>query len=155
MQTTIAERLNFLIGHYKMSVRAFSSAIGATDTNTRNYIDRGSKPNSEYLEKLLRRFNDINPSWLLLGEGEPFLPGTSTTTNTANIKNNSGIGINNGNATITLEACQRELENMRRDAASYQREIELLKGQLETKDNLIASKDELLTFLRGGFNRPN
>jgi hypothetical protein len=112
-------------------------------------------PGADYIEKVLKHFDSINPAWLLLGQGEPFLPGNPTTTNTANIKNNSGIGINNGSATITLEACQRELEAMRRDAASYQREIELLKGQLETKDNLIASKDELLNFLRSGFNRPN
>lgn len=161
MQTTIAERLTFLIEHYNMSVRAFSSAIGATDTNTRNYIDRGSKPNSEYLEKLLRRFNDINPSWLLLGEGEPFngeTPNTSVAiTNKKNkgpVQNNTGDH-NNITNNVKLEACERDLLAMKKEAAAYQREIELLKGQLETKDNLIASKDELLNFLRGGFNRPN
>lgn len=144
-EVTINERLKFLIERYGLSVRAFSTAIGATDTNTRNYIDRGSKPNAEYLGKLLKRFSDINPTWLLLGEGEPFLAGgTPTTTNTTHINNNSGIGINTG--TVTLEACQRELEAMKRDAVSYQREIELLKGQLE-------DKNEIITLLRG-YNRP-
>lgn len=138
-----------------MKAGSFSRALGVSETTVRNYLDRNSKPSSDILEKISHTFEQVNLIWLITGKGEPFLPGTSTTTNTANIKNNSGIGINNGSATINLEACQRELENMRRDAASYQREIELLKGQLETKDNLIASKDELLNFLRGGFNRPN
>lgn len=50
---------------------------------------------------------------------------------------------------------QRELETMRRDAASYQREIELLKGQFDSKDTVIASKEEIISLLRGGYNRPN
>jgi hypothetical protein len=150
-QSTINERLKFLIEKLGMSIRGFSSELGVSDTNTRNYIDRGSKPNSDYLQKLLRRFDSINPTWLLLGDGEPFLgSATPTTTNTAHIKNNSGIGINNGTATqhITLEACQRELEAVKRDAASYQREIALLKGQLE-------DKNEIIMLLRDGYNRSN
>ncbi len=138
-----------------MKAGSFSRALGVSETTVRNYLDRNSKPSSDILEKISNTFNQVNLTWLITGKGEPLLQSTSTTANTANIKNNSGIGINNGSATITLEACQRELENMRRDAASYQREIELLKGQLEAKDHLIASKDELLNFLRGGFNRPN
>ncbi|MGI4865849.1 MAG: hypothetical protein ACRYFZ_18135 [Janthinobacterium lividum] len=77
-------------------------------------------------------------------------------------KGSTVIGTNHGDVITNIEECRKErdtykneLEMVRRDAASYQREIELLKGQLETKDNLIASKDELLNFLRGGFNRPN
>lgn len=131
-------------------------AIGSSDTNTRNYLDRGSKPGADYLERILRRFETVNGTWLLTGKGEPFLVApVPTTSNTAHVKNNSGIAINNGTATITLEACQRELENMRRDAASYQREIELLNGQLSAKDALIAAKDETITLLRASYNRSN
>jgi transcriptional regulator with XRE-family HTH domain len=156
VQEPISERIKFLLKHYGMSARSFSRAIGVADNNTQNYIsEKPALPKADFLEKVIHHFQSINPGWLLTGIGEPFLPGTATSTNTANIKNNSGIGINNGSATITLEACQRELEAVRRDAVSYQREIELLKGQLETKDNLIASKDELLNFLRSSFNRPN
>ena len=150
----IGQRLKFLIGQLGLDIRGFSQSLNISETTVRNYFNRGSNPNADFLTKLTNAFESVNLSWLLSGNGEPFLPGT-TTTNTAHIKNNSGIGINNGTATITLEACQRELESVRKDAASYQREIELLKGQLETKDNLIASKDEILSLLRGGYNKPN
>jgi hypothetical protein len=49
---------------------------------------------------------------------------------------------------ISLEACQRELKVMRHDAATYQREMELLKGQFKDKNKII-------TLLRGGYNRSN
>jgi hypothetical protein len=161
LQYSINERIKFIIDKLGMSVRGFSAELGVSDTNTRNYIDRGSKPNSDYLQKVLRRFDSINPTWLLLGDGEPFIgEALSPPVSITNKKNKGPVQNNTGDHnTITnnlkLEDCQRDLASMQKEAAAYQREIELLKGQLEAKDNLIASKDELLNFLRSGFNRPN
>lgn len=157
-ELTINERIKFLIEKSGMSVRAFSNAIGATDTNTRNYIDRGSKPNSDFLEKLLRRFNDTNPTWLLLGEGDPFLlkkPNsielhTNSTQNTSPTKNNSGnaIGINHGFST-------QQQGGLPGNEAALLKEIEFLKAQLAMKDIVIAAKDETIDLLKAAFNRPN
>jgi transcriptional regulator with XRE-family HTH domain len=157
-QETIGQRLKFLMESLSLKVRTLAGALDLSETNVRNYISRDSKPSSDVLERILRQYPQVNPRWLLTGIGEPFLPSISSNmTNTAQIKNNSGIGINNGTATqhISLEACQRELENMRRDAASYQREIELLQEQLQGKDALIAAKEETITLLRASFTRPN
>jgi len=62
----------------------------------------------------------------------------------------------------TLEACQLELEQHKRDLASSRAEVEQLKQQvasqaalLESKDIVIASKEEIISLLRGGYNRPN
>lgn len=151
MEKPINQRIKFLLEALSLSARDFSRAVGVPDNNTQNYLEpRFAQPKADYLEKVMLHFESINPIWLLTGKEEPFLSGAAPTTNTAHIKNNSGIGINNGSATqhITLEACQRELEAMKRDATSYQREIELLKGQLE-------DKNEIITLLRGGYNRPN
>jgi transcriptional regulator with XRE-family HTH domain len=150
-QLTIGQRIKFLLDAQNLSIRKFARMLDVSDTNIRNYIERGSKPSSDVLEKMVQTIPHLNTAWLLGSEGEPFLSNdTPTTTNTAHISSNSGIGINTGTATqnITLEACQRELEAVKRDAASYQREIELLKGQLE-------DKNEIITLLRGGYNRSN
>jgi hypothetical protein len=148
VEKPINQRIKFLLEALSLSARDFSRAVGVPDNNTQNYLEpRFAQPKADYLEKVMLHFESINPIWLLTGKGEPFASGAApTTTNTAHIKNNSGIGINTG--TVTLEACQRELEAMKRDATSYQREIELLKGQLE-------DKNEIITLLRGGYNRPN
>jgi transcriptional regulator with XRE-family HTH domain len=147
----IGQRLKVLIGDLGLDVRGFCKVMDVSETTVRNYFNRGSNPNAEFLTKLSNSFEQINLGWLLSGRGEVFLPGSvPATSNTANINNNSGIGINTGTATqhITLEACQRELEAVKRDAASYQREIRLLEGQLK-------DKEEIITLLRGGYNRPN
>jgi hypothetical protein len=151
VEKPINQRIKFLLEALSLSARDFSRAVGVPDNNTQNYLEpRFAQPKADYLEKVVLHFESINPIWLLTGKGEPFLSGAAPTINTAHIRNNSGIGINTGTATqhITLEACQRELEAMKRDAASYQREIELLKGQLE-------DKNEIIILLRGGYNRTN
>jgi len=157
-QETIGQRLRILINQLNLDVKGFCQRIDVSETTIRNYFSRGNNPNAEFLTKLTNTFDYVNLHWLLTGKGEPFLlDNASTTTNTAQIKNNSGIAINNGVATqnINLEDCKRELESMRRDAASYQREIELLTGQLQGKDALIAAKDETITLLRASYTRPN
>lgn len=62
----------------------------------------------------------------------------------------------------TLEACQLELEQHKRDLTTTRAEVEQLKQQvaakdalLESKDALLASRDEIISLLRGGYNRPN
>lgn len=139
-QGTINERIRFLIEKLGMSVRGFSSALGVSDTNTRNYIDRGSKPNSEYLEKLLRQFNGINPAWLLLGEGEPFLSSDSSTPS-ANVSTQKKLrsqviaqgkgkaSINGGDAEQELAAARREIEPLREQVADKERTIQILLKQ--------------------------
>ena len=173
-QTTINERLKILIELLGMSARAFSSAIGSGDTNTRNYLDRGSKPGADYLEKIVRRFETVNSVWLLTGDGEPILSekpeaGTTQTgnfnqagtSNTQKVKGNkNNVQNNNGDhATITNNV---KLEQCQRDLASTQKEVEHLRAQLAaaealvaSKDVTIASKEETISVLRAAFNRPN
>ena len=152
--SAISQRLKLLIEKLDMDTRTFSQALGVSEGTTRNYFNRGSKPNSDYLEKLHVSFEAVNLHWLLTGIGEPFLTNESTDqSTTTNTKKNSGnIQNNTGNAQVTnnikLEECQRDLEATRKDAAAYQREIALLQGQLK-------DKEEIITLLRGGYNRPN
>ncbi len=143
-----------------MSIRAFSSAIGVSDTNTRNYLSKGTKPNSDYLEGILRHFNRVNPTWLLLGEGEPFTDGENAAPNQTNI---SGNGNNvasgkNGKAiqkTYNLTDCEKERDGYKAQLDKALSEAALLRGQLERADALIAAKDETIDLLKAAFNRPN
>jgi len=153
------------------SIRKFARALDVADTNIRNYIDKGTKPSSDVLERILRTFPRTNPTWLVLGEGEPFLNEGSEsgvtqtgdfnqagTSNKQTIKGNKG-NVQTGNGStmnnLTLDDCKSDLEKA-------QREIEYLRGQLTpaealaaSKDVTIAAKEETISLLRATYNRPN
>jgi hypothetical protein len=140
-ETTINQRLIFLLESLKMKAPAFARTIGVGETTFRNYIDRDSKPSSEVLEKILNSFENVNIVWLVTGRGEPFtseVPSVANTT-TTRIKKVTGGAVHsgNGNQLITLEACQQELENTKRDMATAQKEIALLTSQLADKERTI------------------
>lgn len=163
-ETTINQRLKFLIEKLSPSVRAFSETIGESSGNTNNYIgSRQLAPKHEYLAKVLLHFSGINAHWLLTGQGEPFLlnvgNGTTQTGNfnhagTSNkqtLKGNKGniqTGDGNTQNNLTLADCKNDLEKA-------QREIEYLRGQLLMQETVLAAKEETITLLRASFNRPN
>jgi hypothetical protein len=163
-QETIGQRIKFLTTSLNLSVRKFAQMLDVSETNIRNYIDKGTKPSSDVLEKMILQFPLVNMAWLLTGKGEPlFTESDAGTTQTGNfnqsgtsnkqtIKGNKGnvIGTNNGTAigNVELEDCKRGLNEA-------QREIEYLRGQLKMQETVLAAKDETITLLRASFNRPN
>lgn len=158
-QSTVNERLDFLIKSLNMSARAFSAAIGMPDSNTRNYLNKGTKLNSDYLESISSHFSHVNLSWLITGIGEPFLEGSEEAVNVS-VKKNKGqtVGVNNGTVaqnSYTIADCEKERDIYKAERDSLAKEVGLLRDQLAMKDQLIAAKDEMLTLLRGGHNRPN
>jgi hypothetical protein len=155
VEKPINQRIKFLLESLSLSARDFSRAIGVPDNNTQNYLEpRFAQPKADYLEKVMLHFGSINPIWLLTGNGEPFTGEAPTAPVNINNRKNKGPVQNNtgSHATITnnvnLEACQRDLEASKKEAAAYQREIALLQGQLK-------DKEEIITLLRATYNRPN
>jgi hypothetical protein len=135
-ELTMSERLKFLLSALNLKIGPFARTMGVSDTNVRNYLDRGSKPSSEFLETLILNFDTINPAWLLTGKGEPFLsPPTENpplTANTKKISRSQVIGSVGGDVhQNTLDPLSAEQH------AALQREIELLRSQLNDKERII------------------
>jgi hypothetical protein len=154
-QTPVGQRLKILIESLNMDVRTFSQALDVAETTTRNYLNRGTKPGTEYLEKISNSFSVANMHWLITGNGEPLLGGSSQV---SHIKNNYGnsVGSNNKGGTVTQH--HGEVTNTdERDTklALAEKEIQHLREQLAAKDALLASKDETIAVLKSAFNRPN
>jgi hypothetical protein len=94
-------------------------------------------------------------------------PETRNITNT-NVTSQGGgqaVGTVHGDnhySPTNLEVCQLELEQHKRDLANLRAELEKAQQQiasqaalLDSKDALLASRDEIISLLRGGYNRPN
>jgi hypothetical protein len=164
---SINDRIKILIPALGLSARAFSHALEVSESTTRNYLDKGSKPSTDYIERIATHFDSVNLVWLITGKGELFLTDKSEsgstqtgnfnqagTSNKQTIKGNRGTVQNNtgsGN-TITNNV---KLDDCKRDLEAAQRENEYLRGKLQDKEELLAAKDETITLLRASFNRPN
>ncbi|MGI4762935.1 MAG: hypothetical protein ACRYF0_19645 [Janthinobacterium lividum] len=147
----------------EMSVRKLARTLDISDTNIRNYITRDSKPSSDVIEKLVRSFPGINTAWLITGEGEPFLPGsTSITGGEVNYTgNNYGNNVGSNRGTINQHTNQDATRDFI-DPFGYKGKIEKLESenqqlreQLQRADALAAAKDETIALLKAAFNRPS
>jgi transcriptional regulator with XRE-family HTH domain len=160
-ETAIGQRLKVLIEALELDVRSFSQRINVAETTTRNYLNRGTKPGTEYLEKLSNSFNEANLHWLLTGKGEPLLAEQGSVTVTTKVSGEKSTVTNigksiGGTLNITsLEDCRRDLINTQAELARAQAQLDSYAALLATKDALIAAKDETITLLRASYNRPN
>jgi hypothetical protein len=157
-ETTINQRLKYLIDILGLKVSAFSRQLGVSETSTRNYTDRSTKPGAEYLEKVANHFKQVNMSWLLTGNGEPLLPATAgpglVGTQAQNISGNS-IGLNFGTNTQMGATNDVDLPTCKAQVAQLQLEVQNLREQLQRADALAASKDETISLLRASYRNPN
>ncbi|WP_210516448.1 helix-turn-helix domain-containing protein [Hymenobacter terricola] len=152
-QVPIGQRLKILIQALGLKVRTFAQALNVSETTVRNYLDRGSKPSSDFLESIIIHFEKTNPVFLLTGNGQPLLGiiDTGVAPFTTSTKNNSGnsIGVNHG------KASQQQGTGPTSSEQVLLKEIEHLKAQLVMKDQVIASKDETIDLLKAAYGRPN
>lgn len=64
---TVIDRLNLFIEHKGLAVSAFEKAAGLSN----GYVKKVKKaPSPDKCEDILKAYPDLNPSWLLYGEGE-------------------------------------------------------------------------------------
>lgn len=68
----ISKRIELLISEKKLSKRAFSRSVNCTDTAINNVISGRNEPGFKIIESILQTYDDISPSWLILGIGEMY-----------------------------------------------------------------------------------
>ncbi|MVN76909.1 hypothetical protein GO988_11295 [Hymenobacter sp. HMF4947] len=157
-QVPIGQRLKILISALDLKVRTFAQTLGVSETTVRNYLERGSKPSSDFLENILTHFEHTNPVFLLTGKGEPLFPPTNENKleSAPNQKffRSPVIGNNQGTANQQQHIYSAELDSLKNQLLLAEKDVESLRAQLQMKDALLASKDETITLLRVAFNRP-
>lgn len=150
-ETTINQRLNFLLNALGMKAGPFSRALGVSETTVRNYVDRTSKPSSEILEKIVNTFKQVNLIWLVTGEGEPFLQEAQLHTNKGNSASNvlgTNYGHSNQNAgtgnpnqhigdSTASQYSTSGTNNLEEKLRTAEETIQLLKSQIQDKERII------------------
>ncbi len=67
--TTEKERLVKLMDLQEMNAKQFAAEVGIQPGTISNIIKDRNKPSLEVLQRVMRRFPQVNPEWLMMGVG--------------------------------------------------------------------------------------
>jgi transcriptional regulator with XRE-family HTH domain len=73
---TLGERLKFIQKKSGKTLPEFSQGLGVSRDSLINYQQNRTNPDSRLLSTLCALYR-VNPTWLLQGEGEPFVAGST------------------------------------------------------------------------------
>ena len=68
---TLGERIKFIQRKSRKTLPDFAHGLGVSRDSLINYQKNRTKPDSRFLSTLCELYR-VNPTWLLLGEGDPF-----------------------------------------------------------------------------------
>lgn len=166
---SINDRIEEIANHYfKGNKRAFAKHIGIPETSISNYIGkkRKSKPSAEMLEKIVNILG-VNSEWLLTGKGsmlkeaminESYNDCVVSGDNSNNFKrNNNHVTIGNVSQNINISVPKEgnvkiimpdgSVETYSFDLIQNLDKIEQLKTRVTYLENLLASKDKIISLL--------
>lgn len=128
---TINERIGHLISILQMNKNSFAKRLNHTNSTIIGNIVSGrkNKPSFDVIYKIVTSF-DVNANWLITGRGEMFSGENNTLVNK----------VNEPQATYKNKCyeCERKQEV-----------IDMQRQRIETLNQLVESKQELITVLKG------
>jgi transcriptional regulator with XRE-family HTH domain len=66
----MTERILSIIKYFNLSPSDFAEKIGVQRSSISHLISGRNKPSLEFIQKILSRFPEINPEWILSGNGK-------------------------------------------------------------------------------------
>ena len=68
----VSQRVSAIIEHYSLTISSLEKLINVSNNSIGTAIRRGADFKSEVLNKILNSFPEIDPTWLLTGDGKMF-----------------------------------------------------------------------------------
>lgn len=111
--TNMKERIIKIMECERMGQAQFASAIGIQRAAMSHIISGRNNPSLDVMTKILHRYPQINPDWLLLGKGEMLRDNTPAMVPADNIaKNPPQIQVvPEGHQELPFQESRKELEN--------------------------------------------
>ncbi len=66
------EKITYLLKSQNLSTTRFAEILGIQPSAVSHLVSGRNKPGYDLLQKILRRFPNINPDWLLLDSDQPY-----------------------------------------------------------------------------------
>ena len=124
------ERIKKIIEYSELSISSFEKHIGASNNSIQIALKRKTSVKDETLNRVLDRFPEINPSWLLTGNGEMFLSHSKSIPAYSKVTSEMAY-----NSMVNEKAA----EYLKTDVLLKEKDIRIneLKSQLEDKERYI------------------
>lgn len=68
----MVDRINLILQTKNMSASEFANKIGVQRSNVSHVLSGRNRPSLDFIQKILKRFPDINADWLLLEKGSMY-----------------------------------------------------------------------------------
>ena len=139
MDLSINQRLREYIEAKKISQESFRITIGvAKKQQLSSWLTNGEKIPEKYLIEAIRKYQDLNPSWLLLGNGP--MSNDSNTSSQLQVNDNC----------IECAMLRREIEIVSEERNRMRQEYKEDLNELREQYNKIAAENVELRFLLEG-----
>ena len=135
---TITERLKIFIDEMGLNDNQLTVAANLSVGLIGRAIKNNSGLNSDTIEKILSAYPDLNPNWLIMGEGNMTKNNVQNFNDINGNSNNGNFGGVNANVTITDVSNFIEMQLKNQEI-----ELDLIK-RIEQSQNQISSLIELL-----------
>jgi len=66
-------RIEKILGDKHLSPAKFADEIGVQRSGVSHILSGRNKPSLDFIRKILIRFSDINPEWLIMGRGDMYI----------------------------------------------------------------------------------
>lgn len=133
----IKERIIQFIDYKNITKESFFQATGMSRSNFSG-SNAGSEVGGEKIVKILLTYPEINPYWLLLGQGSMTITGNGGHTQIGKTNTITRSPINNVNGTTESE----ELGRLRKENEQLRQENSAV------KEELLKAKDEIINLLK-------
>jgi transcriptional regulator with XRE-family HTH domain len=116
-----------------ISSSKFADEIGVQRSSISHIIAGRNNPSLELIQKMLNRFDKINPDWLILGKGEMYRPGKGIPTlfDQGFVENHNNPQISKPEEVIEPVKVEQKIEN-KADNASFSTE-QKINNSVKTK----------------------
>lgn len=72
MEDQIDKRLRLLLENERLTSSQFAKIVGYRPSSISHILSGRNKPGFDFIQEILKKFNKINPEWLILGRGEMY-----------------------------------------------------------------------------------
>jgi len=72
MEDRIDKRLRLLLENERLTSSQFAKIVGYRPSSISHILSGRNKPGFDFIQEILKKFDKINPEWLILGRGEMY-----------------------------------------------------------------------------------